>query len=72
MTKITGTVVFQDIEGGFWGIVSDDKMQYEPVGELPKAIQQENSRVEAEIEPADVLSFRMWGQPVYVRSIQRI
>ena len=70
--KIIGTVVFQDLEGGFWGIVGDDQRQYEPVSELPKAIQVENSRIEADIEPADVLSFRMWGQPVYVRSIKRI
>ena len=70
--KIQGRVVFQDIEGGFWGIISDDHTQYEPVRELPKAIQVDDCRIEAEIEPADVLSFRMWGQPVYVRSIKRV
>ena len=70
--KITGTLVYQDLEGGFWGIVGDDKMQYEPVGELPKAIQVDKSRVEAELEPADVISFKMWGQPVYIRSIKRL
>ena len=70
--KIHGTVVYQDLEGGFWGIVGDDRRQYEPVGELPRAIQVENTRIEAEIEPADVLSARMWGQPVYVRAIKRI
>ena len=70
--KITGKVVYQDLEGGFWGIVSDDDLQYEPVRELPKAVQVDNSRVEVEIEPADVISFKMWGQPVYVRSIKRI
>ena len=70
--RITGTIVFQDFEGGFWGIISDDQRQYEPVGELPKAIQVDQSRVEAEVEPADVLSLRMWGQPVYVRTIKRL
>lgn len=70
--RITGTIVFQDFEGGFWGIVSDDSRQYEPVGELPQALQVDQSRIEAEIEPADVLSLRMWGQPVYVRTIKRI
>lgn len=70
--KIKGTVVYQELEGGFWGIVADDQMQYEPVSELPKAIQIENSRIEAEIEPADIISFKMWGQPVYVRSIKQI
>ena len=70
--KITGTVVYQDLEGGFWGIVTDNHMQFEPISELPKAVQVENSRIEAEVEPADVLSLKMWGQPVYVRSIKRI
>ena len=70
--KITGTVVYQDLEGGFWGIIGDDRMQYEPVSELPRAVQIDNSRIEAELEPADVISFKMWGQPVYIRSIKRL
>lgn len=70
--KITGTVVYQDFEGGFWGIVGDNNLQYEPVGELPRAVQVTNGRIEAVIEPADVLSMKMWGQPVYVRSIKRL
>ena len=70
--KIKGTIVFQDLEGGFWGIIADDRLQYEPVGELPKAVQIDNSRIEADIEPADIISFKMWGQPVYVRSIKQL
>lgn len=70
--KITGKVVYQDLEGGFWGIVGDDHRQYEPVSELPGAVQVNNSRIQAEIEPADVFSLKMWGQPVYVRSIKRL
>ena len=70
--KIRGTVVYQELEGGFWGIIGDDNMQYEPVSELPSAVQVNNSRVEALLEPADVISFKMWGQPVYIRSIKRL
>ena len=70
--KITGKVVYQELEGGFWGIIGDDNMQYEPVGELPRAVQVNNSRVEALLEPADVISFKMWGRPVYIRSIKRL
>ncbi|MBX2820238.1 MAG: hypothetical protein KTR29_11175 [Rhodothermaceae bacterium] len=70
--KITGTVVYQELEGGFWGIIGDDNMQYEPVSELPRAVQVNNSRIEALLEPADVISFKMWGQPVYIRSIKRL
>lgn len=70
--KITGTLVYQELEGGFWGIIADNQMQFEPVSELPKAVQVNNARIEAHVEPADVISFRMWGQPVYVKSIKRL
>ncbi len=70
--KITGNVVFQEIEGGFWGIVTDDQVQYEPVDGLPVSLQRHHTRIEAEVEPVQAISFRMWGQPVRVLSIHRL
>jgi hypothetical protein len=70
--KIIGRVVFQNIEGGFWGIVTDDQVSYEPVDGIPVSLQRENTRVEADVEPAPVISFRMWGQPVRILSIHRL
>ena len=70
MEKIRGTVVRQDLEGGFWGIVGDDGKKYRPVGELPEAVRHDGCRVEAEVERADVISFAMWGTSVHVRRIQ--
>lgn len=69
--KITGTVVYQEIEGGFWGIVDREGRQYEPVDALPASVREDGCRVEADVEPVEVLSFRQWGRPVQVRHIQR-
>ncbi|MEZ4699310.1 MAG: hypothetical protein R2834_03185 [Rhodothermales bacterium] len=70
--KITGNVVYQDIEGGFWGIVTDDQVQYEPIEGIPVSLQRNQTRVEAEVEPVQAISFRMWGQPVRVLTIHRV
>ncbi len=68
--RITGTIVHNDIEGGFWGIVGDDGAKYRPVDGLPEAVQTDGLRVEAEVEPVTVLSFAMWGRSVRLKDIQ--
>ncbi len=68
--KIQGTVVYNDFEGGFWGIVGDDGQKYRPVDGLPDAVQEEGLRVEAEVEPVTVLSFAMWGRSVRIHAVK--
>ena len=68
--KITGTVVHLDLEGGFWGIEGDDGEKYKPVDALPAAVRDDGCRVEAEVEPANVLSLAMWGRNVHVHAIK--
>lgn len=70
--KITATVVYQDLEGGFWGLATDDGVHYEPVEALPASVQTDGCRVEADVEPVEVLSYRQWGRPVRVHAIQRV
>ena len=70
--QIKGRVVHQDLEGGFWGIVADDGTQYHPVEGLPHSYRQEGCRIAAEIEPANVMTFAMWGKNVRIKSISRI
>ena len=70
--RITGTMVYQDLEGGFWGLAGDDGQQYEPVDALPDSVLTEGCRVRADVEPVDVISFRQWGRPVRVRHVARI
>ncbi|NND70947.1 MAG: hypothetical protein HKN43_05155 [Rhodothermales bacterium] len=69
---ITGSVQFQDFEGGFWGIVGDNNEQYLPVNELPDNVRSNGCRVKATVEPANVISFTMWGQSVKVLHIETI
>jgi len=68
--KITGTIVFLDIEGGFWGILGDDGRKYRPIDKLPASARVKGKKVEAEIEPVNVVSFAMWGENVLVRSVK--
>lgn len=70
--NITGTISYQDFEGGFWGIIGDNDQKYYPVEGIPANLQTNGLRVEAEIEPTNVVTFVMWGQPVILLMIRRI
>lgn len=69
---IEGSVRYQDFEGGFWGIVTDDNKNFRPAGELPSDVKTDGCRVKAEVEPANVLSFTMWGEIVNILSIEKL
>lgn len=70
--KVRGKVVHEPIEGGFWGIVSEDGDRYQPVDELPAHLQHDGLDVEADVEPSGLASLMMWGKTVRVRSIRPI
>ena len=72
MEKITATVVHLDFEGGFWGLVDDDGNKLRPVDPLPESVQEDGLRVEARVEPAQGMSFAMWGRAVRVLSIDQL
>lgn len=44
-TKVVGTVVYIDLEGGFWAVKGDDGVTYDPVDGLPAAFRKQNLRV---------------------------
>lgn len=68
--KITGTVVYQNLEMGFWGIVDDEGNQYRPV-EMPEELQHEGKEVTVTIKEAEEeFSLFMWGTPVEVVSFE--
>ena len=65
----TGTVKYQDIEGGFYGIISDNGEKYLP-DNLPPAYSSDGTRVQFTVLPLnDTVSIMMWGQPVTILSI---
>jgi hypothetical protein len=43
--RLTGTVHYYNLEGGFWAVRGDDGVTYDPIAGLPSAFQRENLRV---------------------------
>ncbi len=68
----TGTIIWLDLEGGFWGIIGDDGEHYDPIN-LDPDFQDEDLRVyfEAKIR-TDLASFHMWGKIVEILKIQKL
>jgi inhibitor of cysteine peptidase len=70
MIMATGTVIYVDLEGGFYGIAGEDNTNYDPVN-LEEEFREEGLEVEFIAYPVeDVASIRMWGLLVEIRSIQ--
>lgn len=65
----TGTVVYMDLEGGFWGLVADDGSHYLP-GNLPASCRVDGLRVKFYgREGVPLPNIRMWGTPLRILSI---
>ncbi|HQD27180.1 MULTISPECIES: DUF333 domain-containing protein [Methanoculleus] len=66
------TVTYIDLEGGFYGLITDDGGKYLPTN-LPEEYQVDGIRVAFSADVAkDAIGFHMWGTPVEIRSIERI
>ena len=67
-----GTIVWLNLEGGFWGIIGDDGEHYDPIN-LNSEFRYEDLRVyfEAKIR-TDQGSFHMWGMIVEILKIQKL
>jgi hypothetical protein len=70
--KITGTVTYVQLSGGFWGIKSDDGQQFTPASDLPEKFRVEGLRIEAKAKPVEVFSISMWGQHVELTDIKAL
>jgi hypothetical protein len=70
--RVTGTVRHVDLEGGFYGIETDDGRKLDPVN-LPEEIRQDGLRIEARVEVLrDRVSIRMWGTLVRIVEFKRL
>lgn len=69
---IEGTVVYNDIEGGFWGLLSNDGRRFAPVNPLPESLQKQGKRIKARLSPVQVLSSLQWGEHVEIEHIEAI
>ncbi len=68
----TGKIVYNDFEGGFYGIEADDGRKYFPAN-LSDEFKEDGLRVHFELQPqAGVMSIVMWGTPVSIVSLTRL
>lgn len=66
----TGTIKFVSLEGGFFGIISDDDNRYDPVN-LPPEFEYDGLRVLFAGEILDLFSIHMWGRIIRIIFIQQ-
>ena len=67
--NITGTIVYQDLEGGFYGIVSADGKQYDPVN-LPVQFKVDGLTVHVVADPLPAANgIHMWGELIHIIDI---
>ena len=61
---IIGTVEYQELSGGFWGIIGEDGQQWRPT-QMPKALQNNDLKVKITAKKAKAgFSIFMWGTAI--------
>lgn len=66
-----GTVRYVAIEGGFWGIVSEDGKNYQP-SNLAAEYRQDGLAVQVSATVANRPTIQMWGTTIEIISIARL
>jgi len=70
--KISGKIVHKDIEGGLWGIVTQEGTEYQLVN-MPEQLKSVGSEVTIKIRiHEDAVTSGMWGQPAEVVSFSTL
>ena len=68
----TGTIQYNDFEGGFYGIVGDDGEHYDPIN-LPSEFEEDGLQVEFTLKILENMSsFHMWGTVVEIIKIEKL
>jgi hypothetical protein len=70
--EFTGTVVYMDLEGGFYAIDADDGNKYDPLN-LPEAFRKEGMRVKVSAQhQTDIMSIHGYGTIIKILAIDEI
>jgi len=70
--KMTGTITFIEVEGGFYGIITDDGARYDPIN-LPDDFKKDGLRIRFNAqERKDQASFHMWGILIELTKIEKV
>ena len=68
--EIQGTVVYKDLEGGFFAIDGDDGQKYNPVN-LAESFRKDGLKVKVTARPdADAMTVHMYGTVIEIVEIQ--
>lgn len=68
--RISATVSYISLEGGFWGLVSESGDKYQPVN-LGKEFRKDGLKVEVRARVIeDTADFRMWGKRIEILEIE--
>jgi len=67
----TGAIVFNDFEGGFYGIVGDEGSHYDPAN-IPEEYKVEGLQIRFSGDLLDISSFHMWGEVLELTDIVSI
>ena len=66
----SGTVTWIDLEGGFWGIVTDSGQKFLP-RKLPEALRQDGLKVSGHYRLVkDMMTIQMWGRLIEIVDVQ--
>jgi len=70
--NVKGTIVYHELEGGFYGIIADNGKKYNPIN-LDEEFQQDGLRVkfDANIKKG-MVGIHMWGVYVEILKIEKI
>lgn len=68
---ITGTVRYQNIGPGFYGIIDKKGNEWRPVN-MPEQLKYEGREVTVEVKEVDDMSIFMWGKPVKIISFSTV
>lgn len=70
--NMNGTIVFQELEGGFYGIEADDGKKYNPIN-LDESYRKDGLRVKFDANlKKGMVGIHMWGQYVEILKIEKL
>ena len=68
---IKGTIVYKNLEGGFWGIRDDQGNNWLPIN-MPEQLKHKGKKVEVVIKKVDMMTMSMWGEAVKIISFSTL
>ena len=70
--NMTGTIVYNEIEGGFYGIKTDDGKKYNPIN-LDAPFRKDGLRVKFDANPKKgMVGIHMWGEYIEIIHIEAL